>query len=553
MVFLASLLSPKVDTDPSQFGGEGSDFRAPSTSEVLSAYASEAYFGIGTAAADFSALKVQQAKDSGAPITEEQYKESAHYRPEISYSRDMTEEAAKELAIFSDERKKNAEIISSASLSQDIAGVTTGFVAGVFEPKNVALGVATSAALTPIAGWIAPAGSSLRKVIALKKIAGNYGAKAAIGGVEGMVGAAIAEPSNRYSAKILQQDYTAADSILNISLSAAFGAGFNVAPSFIADKWRRHKAATPEIVAHEMDVASSQILDGQVTNVDHVELSKLQSDLSTISKRIVTEVPEKQADLVPLLKEYVSDNRDRIAAYDGGKDLARVVDRITAYEKNIGELRMQLAESEAFSKLTPTQALDPETTARIESIDLELSAKGLRAKKRDELLREKVMLEEGGGAFPSEQLGMLDALKQSEASKAKALEVKIKGQSDLLVKKQRELRQLTREAVGHARAASQDVGATIRQSVLESNSVENNILYDEAGINTLEERNAELLGSQQTPEKELAKLMERLSVMKREGAITEEEAAMLSDYTGAIKESDMKSAYDSLLTCMTGA
>mgnify|MGYP003418868809 FL=1 len=553
MVFLASLLSPKVDTDPSQFGGEGSDFRAPSTSEVLSAYASEAYFGTGTAAADFSTLKVQQAKDSGAPITEEQYKESAYYRPEISYSRDMTEEAAKELAIFSDKRKKNAEIISSASLSQDVAGVITGFVAGVSEPKNVALGVVTSAVLTPIAGWIAPAASSLRKVIALKKIAGNYGAKAAIGGVEGMVGAAIAEPSNRYSAKILQQDYTAADSILNISLSAAFGAGFNVAPSFIADKWRRHKAATPEIVAHEMDVASSQILDGQVTSVDHVELSKLQSDLSTISKRIVTEVPEKQADLVPLLKEYVSDNRDRIAAYDGGKDLVRVVDRIAAYEKNIGELRMQLAESEAFSKLTPTQALDPETTARIESIDLELSAKGLRAKKRDELLREKAMLEEGGGAFPPEQLGMLDALKQSEASKAKALEVKIKGQSDLLVKKQRELRRLTREAVGYARTASQDVGATIRQSVLESNSVENNILYDEAGINALEERNAELLGSQQTPEKELAKLMERLSVMKREGAITEEEAAMLSDYTGAIKESDMKSAYDSLLTCMTGA
>lgn len=553
MVFLASLLSPKVDTDPSQFGGEGSDFRAPSTSEVLSAYASEAYFGTGTAAADFSAFKAQQAKGSGAPITEEQYKESAYYRPEISYSRDMTEEAAKELAISSDERKKNAEIISSASLSQDIAGVTTGFVVGVSEPKNVALGVVTSAVLTPIAGWIAPAASSLRKVIALKKIAGNYGAKAAIGGVEGMVGAAIAEPSNRYSAKILQQDYTAADSILNISLSAAFGAGFNVAPSFIADKWRRHKAATPEIVAHEMDVASSQILDGQVTNVGHVELSKLQSDLSTISKRIVTEVPEKQADLVPLLKEYVSDNRDRIASYDGGKDLVRVVDRITAYEKNIGELRKQLAESEAFSKLTPTQALDPETTARIESIDLELSAKGLRAKKRDELLREKAMLEEGGGAFPPEQLGMLEALNQSEASKAKTLEVKIKGQSDLLVKKQRELRRLTKEAVGHARTASQDVGATIKQSVLESNSVENNILYDEAGINALEERNAELLGSQQTPEKELAKLMERLSVMKREGAITEEEAAMLSDYTGAIKESDMKSAYDSLLTCMTGA
>lgn len=551
MSLWASINKTAISDDPSVFSGAGQDYVEPSLSDVLSAYGTEAYKGVGTAYADLVAAGVEQKKELGTPLTEEQYKQSANYRPDISYDKDMTESAAEALATYSDERKRNAEVISSASGLQSAIGMTYGFAAGIFEPKNVAYGVATSVALTPIAGWLAPAGSSLRKVIMLKKVSGNYGAKAAIGGAEGLVGATLAEPSNRYTASVLKQDYTMADSLLNVGLSAAFGAGFNTVPSYIADKWKRYGASTPDVVAHEFDVATSQMIDGQRIDVEHVQLSKLQSDLREISSKIVALGPEEEGRLIPRLQEYINDNRERISSYEGGDYLLKVSDKIGEYQSNIAALTSELNKFEQLSVLSPVQALDPETAGRLQSIDNELAAPGLRAKKRDELLREKTMLEEGGTPLAENQLAALEAVKVKEQQSSIAINKKIQGQKKLLIKKEREFRQLTREAVNSLKGISDNIEADVTKRISNSTASSNNTLIDGAEIKQFEDNYAALKNEPVTAEASYQNLMNELTLMKKDGLVSDEEIAAIKEATSTIKESDMKSAYDSLLICMT--
>src|SRR5687768_12042939 len=116
----------------------------PSTSDVLSAFTEESFRGIGTLESDLTALEIGKQERSGTPMTEEQYRESPYYRSAVKYYRDMTEASAKTLADYSDEREENAFIISKASGAQTAAGYVAGFGAGIFEPKNIATGLAVS-------------------------------------------------------------------------------------------------------------------------------------------------------------------------------------------------------------------------------------------------------------------------------------------------------------------------------------------------------------------------------------------------------------------------
>lgn len=257
-------ISPLLQTE------QQSALTDPDTRAVTGAFVSEALSGIGTLSADFAAMDVKEA-ERGTPLTKEQYQQSPNYRPNIAYYRGITEESAKALASFNDSTEKRAEFINEATGGQKALGYTAAFTAGLFEPKNLGTGIATTAVLSPLAAAIAPAASGFRRLMALKKVAGRYGDKAMIGGVEGLVSAAIAEPSNQYSAKVLQQDYTMADTMWNIGLSTALGVGLTTVPPLIKDKWGTHKAKTPDVVGAELDLATEQLIRGQRVDVGMIE------------------------------------------------------------------------------------------------------------------------------------------------------------------------------------------------------------------------------------------------------------------------------------------
>jgi hypothetical protein len=251
------------------------DLLEPNTGAVIGAFVDEAVSGVGTLSADLAANRVKDLEKTGTPLTEEQYKASPNFS--VPFYRGITEESAAELKKFNDNTQANAELINSASSGQYATALTAGFVAGVFEPKNLVTGLATSVVLTPLAGAV-PAASSIRRLMKLRATANNYGGKIALGAIEGGVSAAIAEPSNRHSASILRQDYTMADSAWNIALSTAFGVGASAAgigakevPAFMRSKLERFKADTMNVVAHEVDTAMGQMALGQKVDVAHVE------------------------------------------------------------------------------------------------------------------------------------------------------------------------------------------------------------------------------------------------------------------------------------------
>lgn len=248
----------------------------PDTGDVVGAFVEESFKGVGTLNADLLAADVKKTERAGTPLTAEAYRESPFYRPGIPYYRTMTAESAKILADNNDRASENARIINKASTSQYALGIAAGFGTGIFEPKNAALGLAVSAATYGIGGAITTGAGSLRRIMQLKRSLGNYGTKAAIGGAEGMVAAAIAEPSNRYSAKILKQDYTMADTAWNIGLSMAFGAAANTVPGYVRERFvtRGQKTRQPEIMAAEIDTAVSQLSEGKRVDVENVMASE---------------------------------------------------------------------------------------------------------------------------------------------------------------------------------------------------------------------------------------------------------------------------------------
>lgn len=267
----------KPDVEPTAYGQalQQQELYDPTTRAVAGAYVGEAYRGVGTGYADFQALSEQQAEGTGKKLTEEEFKNNPDYHG-LQWHDGMTDTSANVLKEFNDETRRRQAIIADSSSGQAALGFIAGFGAGVVEPKNLAIGVATSA-VTGGLSELGVLGNTMRRLYQAKKAA-NIGQRIAIGAVEGVGAGVVAEPSNRYSAKTLQQDYTMADSLFNIATSTAFGAaipaGHHVlteASPFIREKIDKFRGRTMDVVAAEQDLATQQFVNSQRVNVSAVE------------------------------------------------------------------------------------------------------------------------------------------------------------------------------------------------------------------------------------------------------------------------------------------
>lgn len=265
----APIGSPELNT--SMYG--------PDTGTVVGAFVDEAFKGVGTWAADSAARKVERMDDGGTPFKDiEEYKLSPSFRPGVGYYGGMTSEAADVLAEFNDEQQARSEIISRASTLQKTAGFSAAMVTGFVEPKNLVSGVATTVALGPVWGAVGPFAASMKRISQMRKMgtrlgAAEYGTLASMGAVDGMISAAITEPSNQYSARVLQQDYTMNDTLWNVGLSTVLGVGLVAGPSFIRDRFNAtpNKISALNTTLAEIDASVSQLALGQKVDVEHVE------------------------------------------------------------------------------------------------------------------------------------------------------------------------------------------------------------------------------------------------------------------------------------------
>lgn len=295
-----STLAPSISGERSSFY-----LAKPTTGDVVSAFVEETFQGEGSLSQDLRATEIEQADKRGiSPLTQEEWKSSDYHRPGLSYYEGMTEQAARILSEVEDDRNDRNLIIAKSSTWQKAVGFGAAFLAGIPEPKNLASGIAAAGLTAGIGGGLAAlAGTSVRaaRVLKMANNIGKYKKLAAVGAAEGAVATAITEPSNRESSKIVQGDYTLADSLLNFTLSTVLGAGLHAAPVAIRDYRLRKK----ELALKEFDTAIDQLTEGKAVSVDHVDaLAKVQ------------EVAEARA-AVPKLAEEVESLHKQEAATPG--------------------------------------------------------------------------------------------------------------------------------------------------------------------------------------------------------------------------------------------
>lgn len=282
------------------FAGELStlNLSEPTTGQVASAFISDIYHGNGSAYQDIQRMEVNQALDTENPISQDEWKAGDDYREGVSYQNGMTDKAAAILAQSEDDRKAREYVMGKASGLQTIAGFGVALGASIFEPKNLASAVAAGA-LTEGLGFAVPA---FKRVLALGGEIGRYKALAIRGATEGALATAITEPSNRESAKIMQADYTMADSLLNFTMSTVLGGAIHAG----AAKFKDVRAAKlvsdkPGTNVKEFDTALGQLTEGRKVDVEHVqEIEKAQTSLRAQDE--LPKIEEKDAEQLQVKK-----------------------------------------------------------------------------------------------------------------------------------------------------------------------------------------------------------------------------------------------------------
>ena len=295
---------PKV----SQFG-EASQLQAirPTTEQVTSAFVEEMFQGEGSLSQDIKASNIEAQERRGKPIQQNEWKASSHYREGINWYDGLTSESAATLARIEDDRQERSLIMERATDLQTGIGMGVGFATGIFEPKNFASGVA-AALVTGGAGSIIP---SFGRLIATQTVKGA----AVRGAIEGGVAAAIVEPSNLESSKIVQGDYTMADTLLNFGLSSVLGAGIGAGLKKIelksAGKVSVYEPENADLAIKEFDTALAQTVQGQavdvsaVKQVDNAEVrARAQRELPKIEEQIAKKQQETGITKVTELPEF---------------------------------------------------------------------------------------------------------------------------------------------------------------------------------------------------------------------------------------------------------
>lgn len=280
----------------------------PTIGEVAGAYASETFYGVGSLEEDLAASYMGREATYGTKISEDDWKASNNFRDGLIYHEGLTDKSSKVLADRHDARLSNQFIQERASGLQTAVGIGVGFLSGVVEPKNLLSGVA-AALVTGGAGAAIPSVGRLIAVDTVKAAAGR-------GVAEGVVASALTEPLSLSSAKKLQDDYTMADSMMNLALGSVLGAGLGVGGKALELRAKNKQKIIVEayqaeqgLAVKELDTAIGQTSQGMAVDVasvrqfDNAEVSaRARQELPRIEEKIaatgvtkVTELPEFKA------------------------------------------------------------------------------------------------------------------------------------------------------------------------------------------------------------------------------------------------------------------
>ena len=406
----------------------------PSLFQVIGAGVEDAFRGNGSLAQDVNATKVEISEGragsvlggysqsdieelrSSPRLSREQWEQSENFREGVEYYDGMTEISAKILAETSDDQNRRNFVLSQASGAGKGFGIGFSFVTGLFEPKNLAAGIATSLVVPGAGAAIAP----VRTLLQSANRIGKYRALTIRGGIEGGVAASIIEPGNLDSAKILQQDYDLTDSLTNFTLSIGLGALLPVTATKVASVLkRRRQLGTQMQNLNELDAAVTQMAVGQDVDVRIVGLQAL------VDRDIpFTTLTAKQFDVQARKNvKAVKNNQFEIRLDDEAGAMAGAVGRGNTKARAIENLRAQY---ELRAEVTDITGFDPELAAKRRERDSIMSRLDDLESQIDEQLNRK-------GINP-EDVGLQKELSTLEARRVRERETLARDADDARLK-----------------------------------------------------------------------------------------------------------------------
>lgn len=190
---------------------------------------------------------------------------------QLTYDKPTSREAV-ELDI---ERKKT-EIKRSNIQARSPGGIGLG-------TTKLAINIATSLADPSAVLNVVPVVGSARyaKWLASASPLGRVGVRAGVGALEGLAGAAIVEPFVYAGKRGEQADYSAVDSLLNVSLGTLTGAGLHVVGGTTADAYRRARNlpdAYTKITPAEQRIINAGKTEAPTVSRESIESGKADFD-----------------------------------------------------------------------------------------------------------------------------------------------------------------------------------------------------------------------------------------------------------------------------------
>jgi hypothetical protein len=199
-------------------------------------------------------------KGTGKKLSADEYKDSFYYREGLEVPEDGIHES--EASILAERydlraRRQNVQNRYSGGVFGGASRFGVTLVGSMLDPLNVGV------SFVPVFGQARYANMAAKH--------GRTTARLAKGGVEGFVGATLVEPLV-YGAAKYEQDmsYTIADSLLNVTIGSALGAGLQAGGGALADAIRGTSRVNQE---QFIRTAVGQLAEGQKVDVEPMMLA----------------------------------------------------------------------------------------------------------------------------------------------------------------------------------------------------------------------------------------------------------------------------------------
>lgn len=189
----------------------------------------------------------------GRRLSEREWRMSDNYREGLEYYDRLTDAAAAQLAETYDAREKRKAVLNRANggFWQGAGQFGVGLAATALDPLNIGLSFVPYYGQARLANMAARSGKTTMRAVK--------------GGTEGAIGAALIEPLVYGVAKYEQNnDYTLADSLMNVAFGGVLGGGLHAVGGKLGDILDRAPSQTRRALG---TTAVGQVVQGEPVNL----------------------------------------------------------------------------------------------------------------------------------------------------------------------------------------------------------------------------------------------------------------------------------------------